>query len=491
MRNALHAVVRGLAVVPRGIRSKVLWAFLLMSVVPLLMLLLVSAWFVFPVVREFYHLEQWFPMIIASPTQWVWWLIGLLSLTVLISLLGSVYLATKIVEPVIRISRNAQHLAEGHVEQELPMEQGDELDELTSALNHVTARVRTNMTELKELGERTTQINVEIHHRVVTLSGLLQIGELISKGAELDMILDLIVEKLALLDTHSFSFLCLQPIEACPMTLRRARGIEAAQLHSLAFDSARILIDAKNAPTPLMAAMWEHLNRPNLLLQPVLVRNRILGVLGIGNRHHDYSWPSEFIDLLAVFGKQTSIAVENELLLRKTKTLSIHDELTGAYNESYIRQQLAEELKRAAIYQRPCALAMFAVHDLAGFRQRHGEPEAERALKRLAHLVQESVTEIDRVGRCNGNELVVILPERNKRQALAIAQDIRQRGVLLFASAQDPRDRLRLMGGVAENPLDGVTPEALLNTASSMIRREGLSGHAPTAPAVEDAGGHS
>lgn len=490
MRSALRTIRRGLALAPTGIRTKVLWAFVLMSVVPLTMLLLVAAWFAFPAVRDFYQLERWFPVIV-TPGQSVWWLISLLGLTVVISLLGSLYLATKIVEPVIRISQTAQRLAEGKVGQELPVEQGDELGELTSALNQVTSRIRTNMTELKELGERTTEINLEIHRRVVTLSGLLQIGELISRGGELDMILDLIVEKLAMLDTHSFSFLCLQPIDDCPMTLRRAYGIDGGQLKSLAFDSARILIDAKNPPTPLMAVMWESLSRPNLLLQPVLVRGRLLGVLGVGNRHHEYSWSSEFIDLLAVFGKQTSIAIENELLLRKAKALSIHDELTGAYNEPYVRQRLAEELRRAAVYQRPCALAMFSVLGLAGYRQRHGEPEAERALKRVARLVQDSVTEIDRVGRFNGNELVVILPERNKRQALGIAEEIRQRAVPLFSGAEDPRDRLCLVSGIAENPLDGVTAEALIAAASAMMHNGATPERSPGAALVDDAGGHS
>ncbi|MBI3323995.1 MAG: diguanylate cyclase [Candidatus Omnitrophica bacterium] len=486
--NRLRSLRQGLILAPRGIRSNVLCAFLLMSVVPLTMLLLTAAWFAFPTVREFYHLERWFP-VISSPGQSTWWLIGLLSLTILISLLGSLYLATKIIEPVIRISQSACRLAEGGVAQTLPIERYDELGELTSALNQVTTRVRTNMAELKQLSERTTQINLEIRRQVVTLSGLLQIGELISKGGELEMILDLIVERLAMLDTHGFSFLCLQPIHECPMALRRTSGIDIGELKSIAFDSARIVIDANNPPTPMMTGMWEHVNRPNLLLQPVLIHNRPLGVLGVGNRHPHYCWPSEIIELLAIFGKQTSIAVEGELLLRKAKALSIHDELTGVYNEPYIWQRLAEEIKRAALYQRPCAVAVFAIGELAAFRRSHGEAEAQQALKRLTRLLQESVTEIDRIGRFKGNELVVILPERNKRQALVIAQEIRQRAAALFAGAAEPQDRLTLLGGVAENPLDGVTPEALIHAATTMMRGNGRPAGQPAAAVSEETDG--
>ena len=77
---------------PSGIRSSVIWAFLCMSTVPLVMLMLIAGWFAFPYVREFYHLERWFPMIAAS-SQAMWWVWSLIFLTTLISLLGSAYLA--------------------------------------------------------------------------------------------------------------------------------------------------------------------------------------------------------------------------------------------------------------------------------------------------------------------------------------------------------------------------------------------------------------
>jgi len=473
MFKKLVQPLRRLALAPTGIRSKLMWAFLLMSAVPLVMLLLIAAWFAFPDVRAFYQLDRWFPLI-ANPTGATWWLISIIALTIFIALLGSVYLTIKIIEPVIQLSHEATQLAKGEYDRELPISQGDELGDLTHALNQLTGRIRENMLELKQFGERTTQINLEIQKRVVMLSGLLQIGELISTGAELEVVLDLVVEKVALLDDQGFSFLSLQPMEELPLALRRTHGVEVKGVTSLEGDSAQAVIDAKNPPTPRLESLWEQLDRPNLILQPLLVRNRHVGVLGVGNRRLNYAWSPELVDLVAVFAKQTSIALENEVLIRKAKALAIRDELTGVYNETYVRQRLAEEIKRAVMYQRPCAFAMFTIQDFARFRQTHGEPEAERALKKVARLIQESVTEIDRVGRFNGNELVVLLPERNKRQAFEIAEEIRRRVAFAFADAPDPQDRLTLVGGVAENPIDGVTAEELIEKAASTIHHAAL-----------------
>jgi len=475
MSKSPFTALRRMTLAPTGIRSKLVWAFLLMSVVPVAMLLCVAAWFAFPTVREFYHLDQWFPLI-ADPTSATWWLIGIIVLTVVISLLGGIYLTVKIVDPVIHLSREAKQLVEGEFDHPLTVSQPDELGELTGSLNQLTARIRTNMVELKQFGERTTEMNLEIHKRVVMLSGLLQIGELISGRAELEVVLDLVVERLATLIDQGFSFLCLQPMEEVQVTLRRMHGIDAKCLSGVAFDSANVLIDAKHPATPQMQSIWEQLDRPNLTLQPVIVRNRLVGVLAIGNHQPEFVWSPELIDLVAVFAKQTSIALENELLLRKTKALAIHDELTGAYTEAHLRSRLAEELKRAVMYQRPCALAMFVIQDFADFRQRHGEPEAERVLKKVARLIQDSVTAIDRVSRFNGNEMVVLLPERNKRQAVEIAEEIRRRVAFAFVNAPEPRDRLTVMSGIAENPIDGMTVEELVEKASSAIHPAALTG---------------
>ena len=470
MPNQWFARVCQIGLVPRGIRSKLLLAFLLMSAVPLVMLIFVAGWFALPSVREFYHLEQWFPLI-ATPADATWWLLSLLLLTIVIALLGGAYLAMKIVEPVIHISHEAKQLAEGEYDRSLSLGLGDELGDLTWALNQLTTRIRDNMGELKRFGEQSTKINLEIHKRFVMLSGLLQIGELVSNGEELNVVLDVVVEKLALLEDQEFSFLCLQPVEGLPVTLHRANGIEVSALRSVFVGSTQTLIDGERPPTAAMKPMWEQLGRPNLLVQAVSVRKRVIGVLGVGNRHPPYRWSPEMVDLATIFAKQTSIAVENELLLRKTKALAIYDDLTGAYNEAYMRGRFAEEIKRAVLHQRPCALAMFFVHDLADFRRRHGDPEAERALKKIVRLVQESVTEIDRVGRLPGNTLAVILPERNKRQAVEAMEEIRQRVAAAFEAATDPLDRLTLVGSVAENPVDGATAEELIAKASSMIQR--------------------
>ena len=52
-----------LELAPRGMRSKLVLGMVLMSVVPIVMLVCMAAWFAFPSVRDFYQLDRWFPLI--------------------------------------------------------------------------------------------------------------------------------------------------------------------------------------------------------------------------------------------------------------------------------------------------------------------------------------------------------------------------------------------------------------------------------------------
>jgi len=458
------------SILPHGMHAKMTWAFVLMSCVPIGVLLLIAGWFAFPYTREaFPTLAKFFIDPRMDPTAATWWLWAVIALTVIIAALGSVYLTMKIVEPVLQMSQEAKRVAENPTSEGEVADQEDELGDVANALNKLTGYIRSSMLELKQVGERTSQINIEINKRMVILASLLQIGEFIGNAKDLDAVLDLIVERLGSVEDHAFSFLCLQPHELLQVMPRRAHQLDVKRLTQMVFATSSIIIDADHPPAEASQALWEELGRPNLVMQPILLRKRLAGVLAVGNHEPQYVFTPELMDLVSVFVKQASIALENALLLRKNKALAVKDEMTDLYNENYIRQRVEEEIKRAIAYQRPCAVAVFAVDAFADFHRQRGDAEAERALKKVGRIIQGSVTEIDRVGRFNTNEFVVVLPERNKRQAIEIAEEVRRRVQFAFASSPEQEGRLTVSGSVAENPLDGVTADDLLSKAKTMV----------------------
>jgi len=459
--------------------AKLTWAFILMSCVPIGVLLFVAAGFAFPYTRELFPLLA--RLLVdprTDPTGASWWLWAVIALTVVVATLGTVYLTMKIIEPVLQVSQEVKRLAENPSGEGVVTMQEGELGDLTNAVNQLTARIRTNMAELNQVGERTSQINLEIQKRMVILASLLQIGECIGSGKDLEAVLDLIVERLGSSEgPHAFSALCLQPHEVLRVTLRRAHQLDTKRLAQVVFDASSVRIDADHPPTEASKVLWEALGRPNLVMQPVMLRSHVIGVLAIGNHRPSHVFTPELIELVSVFAKQTSIALENELLLSKNRALAIKDELTGQYNETYMRGRLEEEIKRAIACQRPCAIALFTIDGFEGFQRQHEAFEVEQALKNVAKVIQETITDIDRVGRFNTQEFVVVLPERNKRQAIDVADEIRRRIAFAFASSEDPAEQLTVSGSVAENPIDGMTAEELLSKARAAIHEAASRSH--------------
>ncbi|MDP2830639.1 MAG: GGDEF domain-containing protein, partial [Candidatus Omnitrophota bacterium] len=151
--------------------------------------------------------------------------------------------------------------------------------------------------------------------------------------------------------------------------------------------------------------------------------------------------------------------------------LEIKDTLTGLYNRFFIKSRLQEEIKRAIVYQRPCAFIIFDIDNFKNYFEKFGLINGEAALKKIAVLIRGCITEVDRVGRTDYDEFSLILPEKNKRQAQEVAEEICKKIQASFCVDQDSSKCLTFSAGVSENPLDGVEVEQLMAKAKELLRK--------------------
>jgi diguanylate cyclase (GGDEF)-like protein len=103
------------------------------------------------------------------------------------------------------------------------------------------------------------------------------------------------------------------------------------------------------------------------------------------------------------------------------------------------------------------------------YQNNFGAQGADAALKRVATLIKDSVSEVDRVARISSDEFAIVLPERNKRQAQTIAEETRKRIEFSFSEEQDINKRLTVSGGISENPLDGIDTDGLFSKARESL----------------------
>jgi diguanylate cyclase (GGDEF)-like protein len=197
----------------------------------------------------------------------------------------------------------------------------------------------------------------------------------------------------------------------------------------------------------------------------VSLRGKVIAIIGIGSNREQFEYHTEDVELLDIFAKQAAITIENDLLVRKVEQLEVKDALTGLYNESFIRDRLQEEIRRSAIYQRPCGLIILNIDNFQLFYKSVGSLQSESALKKIAMLILESISEVDRAGRIGDNEFAIVFPEKSKRQTQKVAEVINQKIEACFKDETDPVNKLTVSGGVSENPLDGMNAEELIAKA--------------------------
>jgi diguanylate cyclase (GGDEF)-like protein len=412
-----------------------------------------------------------------------------LKIDILASLLISVFIAAigffvtkEVFDRVLSVTSEAKMIAEGDVTRKMNVCDDDEVGDLGNALNKLTQRIRSNMDELKVYGERTTEINLGIQKRVVVLSSLLQISSQIAQAEKLDDVLKIAVEKARFLANSDLAYLFFREDKQESFSMRVSEGANSDYLMDIkigpgedAFydivNANKVLILDKQGllPENLSLFIREKLKLKNTLALPIYLRKRVVAVLGIGNMRPDFSYTKEDVELMDIFAKQIAIAVENDILALNVKKLEVKDALTGLYNEAFMRGRLQEEIKRAIAYQRPCAFIIVDVDYFKKYSQAFGSLQTESVIKRIAALIKDSTREIDRVGRIGDDEFAVILPEKNKRQAQELAEEIRKKVEFSYGEDADPAKKITISAGVSENPVDGISSDELVARAREFL----------------------
>ncbi|MBN1353113.1 MAG: diguanylate cyclase [Candidatus Omnitrophica bacterium] len=459
----IRKVLEKFSLLPQGIKYKLIIAFGLMSVIPLLVIGYLMSSFV--LLGEEITLGQ---------------ISIIMLLCIIISWLG-LFLAKNIVERIIDIALEIKIITEGNYDRKITVDANDEIGQIGDAINFLTKKIKASITDLKDYQFKVKEINEDIQRRMLILSSLLQIGELISAFVSLDNIMDLVLKKLSQLYEGGFAVSyftegdgkrfkihrsCnLQSKEALTVELEKGKGLLGKAITS----KKPVIIDSssKFASKEYQEARALYACE-NLVVYPIYIPQGTDVLLISGNNAKNFTFTSDDVDIIRIFAEQITIAIENDFLMRKAEKLEIKDEVTGLFNRGYIQHRLSEEIKRSVVSQRPCSLILIDLDDFKAYLKEKGQPQAEIALRKIASLITEFCLPIGRAGRVEPDTFAIIMPEINKKGAMEIAEKIIKRIEALELSA-DKNDKLTASAGISENPLDGSNAEQILKVAQEAL----------------------
>jgi len=460
----LNDMMKRFSLLPQGLRYKLLIAFSLMSIIPLLVIgYLVNN---FAVLGEVPSLGQ----------------ISIIALFSIVVAWMGLFLAKSIIERVIEVAIATKIITEGNFDRKIATDTGDEIGQLGESINFLTRKIRDNMSDLKDYQSKMKEINLDIQKRISVLANLLQIGELISSSVKLDSIIELVLSKVSQLYEKGFAALYFSDNPEDDLALQAASNVESKELLTATIKKGKGFLGIAmqkgkyglmDASSKLSAGDQDFKAKckcESLIAFPLIITRDARALLLIGNSVKNFTYTNDDVEVIKVFAEQIAIAIENDILVRRAKRLEIKDELTGLFNKPYVVSRLKEEIQRSIISQRPCAFILIDIDDYRAYSRQRGDAQAELALKRIAEFVSKFAGPVCKVGRMESDTLALLMPESNKKDALEIAEKIRS-GINALKLSSEAADRLTACCGVSENPLDGSTAAAILEKAEIALKR--------------------
>jgi diguanylate cyclase (GGDEF)-like protein len=143
-----------------------------------------------------------------------------------------------------------------------------------------------------------------------------------------------------------------------------------------------------------------------------------------------------------------------------------HDALTGLANYREFMDRLEREVHRAERSHHFFTLLLLDVDDLKRINDFQGHLAGNRALRRVADVLNEHCRSTDLAARYGGDEFAVVLIDSDKGMAEHVAQRI-----AMGLRADKEKPPLSVSIGIAVYPGDGRTPAELIDAADRQLYR--------------------
>ena len=162
----------------------------------------------------------------------------------------------------------------------------------------------------------------------------------------------------------------------------------------------------------------------SMLLLPLVAGAETMGVA-----QFERDAPGGFTrrDLLRVraLANQAAATLANVRSHQDVYNQAVTDGLTGLYNRRHMQSVLLDERRRAQRYSHPLSVIMLDVDGFKSYNDTYGHVQGDVLLKMLAAVLQESIRNVDILGRYGGEEFIIVLPVTPSAEAYHTAERLR------------------------------------------------------------------
>ena len=269
----------------KSLKHETLWrkfllAFILMSLVPILII----AYIIHYVLRPETNLE-W------TQVQWlIFWLVA--------SCFVGFWIVRHIITTFLSITKNAQDVASGDLSTRITVDEKNEISELARSFNRITKQLEENIQEL----ERSKKL----------LQGVLnKVGDAVASFQNIDKFLELIVfTTIETVDAQSGKLMLIDEETNELVTKISAGKISKSSADNIKVGEGIIGMVAKDGKSIIASIVVDDIRKP-VVCVPLIYSGKIIGVLSLSERNEKGEFTEDDLVILNDLSSQISIALDN------------------------------------------------------------------------------------------------------------------------------------------------------------------------------------
>ncbi len=186
----------------------------------------------------------------------------------------------------------------------------DEVQSLENMISLLTDKVKSGFEQLRDFTRMTEDLNKEVSRTMLVLSTILQANDLFSKEAPAQDVIKLIINHLKHLVRSEVCFCSLEgrvggkfeTISAININDSRMKSFFEQKAGEFSQIKGIIIWDRRNKPKKY--SQWaQDLGVENIAIVPVFFKERIVGLIGVGNNVDDYSFSKDDLEVLSLFSQ--------------------------------------------------------------------------------------------------------------------------------------------------------------------------------------------
>lgn len=300
------------------------------------------------------------------------------------------------------------------------------------------------------------------------LLALSEVSEAIISCAELDSILDTVLN--SALEILKFDRVRVYMVDAEKEILKGKAGI-GLELYPLK-EGVNEIVDAFLRQDCLIFENADKL----ACYAPLIVRKEKMGILVSDNIRSRRPIEKEDKDYLRILANHLSFAIAISGLYEKVKELSMRDPLTGLYLCNYFLGRLDEEVKRSGRTKHNFSLMIIDIDGFSRYNDVHGRLIGDKVIKFLSDILKRKLRAVDLktrytgiIGRCGGDEFVVLLIDTPLDAASVIANRFKDAVREACLRVDNKELSFTVSIGVSEFPSNGTSGFELFKKAGEAL----------------------